>query len=354
MSDTKIWLIADTHFGFKGDDEGWLNDYCGYFENEIIPLMERKVDRENDILVHCGDVFDNRATIGINTLTRVIDLFERFSKIFKDIRIVVGNHDMARKSTTDITSVNLLKFIPNVKVYYKPEVDVICGKRCLFNPWIEDLSKEKELLDSVDVNYIFGHLQIGGAKAIDRSGTRAEITVGVKKSDFKSAQVYAGHVHIKQDDKNIHYVGNPYHKDKGDIGNKKGITVLDINSGKTLFVENLVSPRFVRESIYNILNTTVGELKSLWNNNRIELHMKGTDYAKCNFDDLRSCLNNCYKEFIPIGDSNSVEFNTETVMKFSEAKTSDDYVTDFLNFQDMDPGFRKKIDGTLGEYKERI
>ena len=59
MENVKIWLIADTHFGLKGDDEIWLEDYFNYFNNDLIPYMKKNVG-EHDILIHCGDVFDNR------------------------------------------------------------------------------------------------------------------------------------------------------------------------------------------------------------------------------------------------------------------------------------------------------
>ena len=55
MENRKIWLIADTHFGYKGDDDEILNDYIGYFEDVVIPIMKKDV-KKNDILVHLGDV----------------------------------------------------------------------------------------------------------------------------------------------------------------------------------------------------------------------------------------------------------------------------------------------------------
>ena len=100
---SRIWFLADTHFGFNNDNEVWLDDLGGYFENVVIPLM-RKEYRKGDILVHLGDVFDNRSTVGLNTLCRTIDIFEKMSEIFDDIRIVVGNHDIYNKSSNDITS----------------------------------------------------------------------------------------------------------------------------------------------------------------------------------------------------------------------------------------------------------
>ena len=166
MGNRKIWLIADTHFGYRGDDDEWLDDYAGYFEDVVIPLMERESGKD-DILVHCGDVFDNRSILGINTINRVISIFERLSSLFGDIRILVGNHDMLKKSSTEVTSVNILKHIPNIRIYYTPQVEVIDGKTVLFNPWIEDIEKEREVLSGVNVDYVFGHLMIGGSLMSD-------------------------------------------------------------------------------------------------------------------------------------------------------------------------------------------
>lgn len=353
MENRKIWLIADTHFGYKGDDEEWLDDYAGYFEDVLIPLMKKEAGKD-DILVHCGDVFDNRSILGLNTINRVISIFEKFSEIFSDIRITVGNHDMLKKSSTYTTSVNILKYIPHVKVYYTPQVDVIDGKTILFNPWIEDPEKEHEVLTGVNVDYVFGHLEIGGSLMSNRSGVKVKLGSGVKKSDFKNAQVYAGHIHIKQDDKNIHYIGNPYHKDRGDRENVKGITVLDIKTGETRFIENTTSPRFMKESIYDIMNLTVGDLKERWNNNRIELHIKSNEIVKCTFDALSSALNYCYRTFSVIGDDVVMELDTSGTVSFDDAKSSDDYIVDFLHNQDLTDEMMKSVQDKMNEYKERL
>ena len=66
MSNRKIWLIADTHFGYKGDDEEWLDDYIGYFENIVVPLMKAEVG-EDDILIKLTG--EDRVDV-VNTLYR--------------------------------------------------------------------------------------------------------------------------------------------------------------------------------------------------------------------------------------------------------------------------------------------
>ena len=353
MENKKIWLIADTHFGYQSDSQEWLDDYAGYFEKELIPLMEKEAGKD-DILVHCGDVFDNRTMLGLNTIIRVIALFEKLSTIFSDIRITVGNHDMMKKSTTEETPLNMLKYIPHVKIYYHPEVEVIDGKTVLFNPWIEDVEKEREVLNGVSVDYIFGHIEIGGSQVASRAGTKNSLASGVKRSDFKEAHVYAGHIHIKQDYKNIHYLGNPYHKDRGDRGNAKGITILDIRTGKTKFIENKVSPQFMKENIYDILDLTVGDLKKRWNNNRVELHMKNSDYTKCSFGDLWEALEHCYRTFNAEGDDTIVELDTSGNIDFNDAKSSDDYMDDFLNNQDLTDDMKKSVHDKLLEYRDRV
>lgn len=287
-------------------------------------------------------------------MCRVIELFEKFSEIFNDIRIIVGNHDIFKKSTNDITSVNMLKHIPNVKIYYEPSVEVIDGKTVLFNPWVEDLEKEKSLLSGVDVNYIFGHLMIGGAKMTDRSGMKVSAVSGINMKDFKSAQVFAGHIHIRQDNKNIHYVGNPYSKDRGDRGNVKGLTILNVKSGKTEFIENTYSPEFVKDSIYDIINLTINDLKKRWKNNYVDLHLKGCDITRCSFDDLRECLNGVYKSFNPVGDNTVLETESSRQIEFKDAKTSNDYLNEFIDSQDLDDDFKRLVMEKINEYNSRL
>jgi hypothetical protein len=259
-----------------------------------------------------------------------------------------------KKSTNEVTSIDMLKYIPHVKVYYTPDVDVIDGKICFFNPWVENPDKEREYLSGINADYIFGHLEIGGSQMSNRSGVKIEFVGGIKPSDFKNSQVYAGHIHIRQDNKNIHYVGNPYHKDRGDRENQKGITILDIKTGKTRFIENTVTPRYMKENIYDILNLTVGDLKERWKNNRVDLHIKSTDITKCNFDNLNTALDYCYRSFEPKGDTVIPELNLVTEMSFSDAKSSDDYIDDFLKNQDLTDDMMKEVKEKMLEYRDRL
>lgn len=350
----RIWFLSDLHFGCRADNEIWLKDYSDYFYNVFIPLFKKEY-REGDIVCSLGDIFDNRSTVGINTINIVIDIFERIAEICPDIRLIVGNHDIYNKSSNDVTTLNILKYIKGVKIYYKPEVEVIGGKTVLFHPWIEDKEKQTKLLSKFNGDYIFGHLDVYGVDN-NAKGVRSKSENAVNISEFKKAEVYAGHIHLRQDYKNIHYVGNPYAKVRGE-GNIKGITVLDINTGKREFFENTYSPKFLKENIYEIMNLTIGELKERWNNNYVDLHVLGSDITKCRFDEIREELNGYYKEFIiknesvnsglvnDIGDANS---------DFEDAKTSEEHLYDFIKLTDWDQSMKDSVIQLLSETREKI
>jgi DNA repair exonuclease SbcCD nuclease subunit len=350
----KIWFLADLHFGCRADNEIWLKDYSDYFYNVFIPLLKDKYE-EGDIVCSLGDVFDNRNSIGINTINTVIDIFEKIAEICPDIRLIVGNHDIYNKSSNDITSLNILKYIKGVKIYYEPEVEVIGGKTILFHPWIENKEIQSKLLSKFNGDYIFGHLDVFGVES-NSKGIKVKSSNAVNMSEFKTAEVYAGHIHLRQDYKNIHYVGNPYAKVRGE-GNTKGITVLDIKSGKREFYENTYSPKFLKENIYEIMDMNIGELKNKWNNNYVDLHVLGSDITKCRFDELREELSGYYKEFAiknesvnsglvnDIGDANS---------DFEDAKTSEEHLSDFIENMDWAPDMKNNVKKVLSEIKEKI
>ena len=351
-----IWFLSDLHFGCRADNEIWLKDYSDYFYNVFIPLFKEKY-KEGDIVCSLGDVFDNRSSIGINTINVVIDIFEKIVDICPDIRLIVGNHDIYNKSSNDVTSLNVLKYIKGVKIYYKPEVEVIGGKTVLFHPWVENKEIQSKILSNFNGDYIFGHLDVYGVDS-NTKGIKTKSANSVDVSEFKTAEVYAGHIHLRQNYKNIHYVGNPYAKVRGE-GNTKGITVLDIKTGKTKFYENTYSPKFLSENIYEISNITVAELKERWKNNYIDLYVLGSDVTKCKFDELREELNGYFKEFI-IKSESAVSGLVDDVgyvhsdSDYEDAKTSAEHLSDFIELTEWDPAMKESVRKLLSETREKI
>lgn len=350
---SRIWFLADTHFGYKNDNEIWLSDFEGYFNNVVIPLM-KKEHKEGDILVHLGDVYDNRSTVGLNTICSTINIFTEFSKIFDDIRIVVGNHDIYEKSSNEITSIRTIERIPNIKVYGKPEVEVIDGKKILFNPWVNDINIENELLNSVSVDYIFGHLDVNGC-SLNQKGSRSMSANSIDSKNFKQSVVYAGHIHKKQDYKNVHYVGSPYQMKRGEIGDDCGITLLDLKSGNTTFYENTYSPRIKDFSIYEMLDKTVSELKEEWNNCYVNLNIKRSDNIFCRFDKLTDVLGGVYREFVVhTVDDDTIVDNVSGELEGVERKSTEEYVMDWFKDNDIVGKKLEKMMSLFSKYKEKV
>ena len=71
-------------------------------------------------------------------------------------------------------------------------------------------------------------------------------------SDFKSfSKVKSGHIHLVQSNDHFTFVGSIFQMDRNDIGDQKGIFVIDTNDGTEQFFPNKVSPVFKKFRVVN-------------------------------------------------------------------------------------------------------
>jgi DNA repair exonuclease SbcCD nuclease subunit len=266
-------IISDTHLGARSNSVEWLDVMKDWFHEDFIPKVKENY-RPGDILIHCGDVFDNRQSVNLLVLHEGIRLFEELSKIFVDgIYVIAGNHDVMRKTTNDVSSLDTLKYIPNVNILKEPVLADFSTTTALFMPWRTNDEEEKVCLKDFEAhncNYLFCHTNIRNLR-FDGSRTVDE---GLNLSDIQSFQrVYSGHIHWGQHRGNVTMVGNPYQMTRSDAGNKKGWYILDLESGNEEFVENEYSPRFIRIYLNRFLDKSLAELKAACLNNRVDLYV---------------------------------------------------------------------------------
>ena len=140
----RVWVLGDLHFGVRANSVEWLNIQKDFFENTFIPILKAQV-QPGDVLVQVGDTFDNRQSINIKVLSYAVDLFERLGQILP-CYVICGNHDIWAKKSNDISSIDSLKWIPNVQVYKEPELLNWSGKNILLMPWRRDAEHEAETL----------------------------------------------------------------------------------------------------------------------------------------------------------------------------------------------------------------
>ena len=72
---SKIFLIGDTHIGlgYPNNADKWFKVHREYFSDFLMPLLKSRVE-PGDIIVHLGDLFDNRNVIPINLMNYTLAL----------------------------------------------------------------------------------------------------------------------------------------------------------------------------------------------------------------------------------------------------------------------------------------
>lgn len=285
----RTWITSDSHFG-KYNTQEWADIQFDYYYNFFIPKIKYH-KKEDDILIHCGDVFDNRNLLDISVLNRTVKLFEDLSLIFPKIYIVCGNHDTYQKNSNLINSINILGYISNVElVIDKPKILEFDNKRIALMQWGIDTQDELRSLDYIQSSdFLFAHTSVVGAIY---SGSRAVEHGNTDEVFYKYGKVYSGHIHTSQVIKNIRFVGSPYELTRNDINNPKSIWCVDFKTGQEFSILNDYSPKFLRFNYREIENRSVDEINKLFKNNFVDVVVDSEMKDTKQFDLLNKKLSN--------------------------------------------------------------
>ncbi len=224
----KVYMISDTHFGVSQNNlDKFLPMMEETFYEFVIPFLKKNV-KKGDILIHLGDLFDNRTSIPILVLNKVERILTEISKILP-IHILIGNHDLWNKGTNEVNSVRIFGYINNnIHVHEATSILDVCDKKLVLIPWSE---KRIDLINEIDSNpgdYLFCHSDLNGCRMhLNSVAHRNPDKIDVDNfSSYKN--VFSGHIHITQQNKNFRFIGSLYQMDRNDIGDQKGITILDL------------------------------------------------------------------------------------------------------------------------------
>lgn len=263
----RVWVLGDLHFGVRSNSMEWLDVQKQFFEEVFIPALKENV-KPGDVLVQVGDTFDNRQSINIRVLNYAVDLFERLGKILP-VHIICGNHDIWAKSSNDVTSIDSLKWIPNVQIYKEPKLMDWSGRKILMMPWRRDSSHETETLaEFPTAEIVFCHSEVRGiylnAKVKNEHGTDSNVY-------SKYTRVYSGHIHFRQERDKLLMVGTPYQLTRSDANNTKGFDMVDLEDMSETFFVNDVSPKFIKYNILQLYDMPLGQFKNQIKNNFVDL-----------------------------------------------------------------------------------
>lgn len=247
----KIWTISDFHFGkYQNDSDKWINNMTSYFYDWFIPLLKENKKKDDKLFI-LGDIFDNRTSINLKAINVVVKLFEDLAKII-ECHVLIGNHDAWLMNSNDINSVCVIRNIPNVFTYEQPKVITLDNKQILLMPWIQGKNAEKSILEQYSgCDLLFCHSDLNGCRT-QLYPTRPVNRHILDIVDFNGfGKVYSGHIHIHQQIKNFTFVGSPYHLDRNDVKNTKGVYVYDTKKNQDVFIENDHSPEFKKIQLLN-------------------------------------------------------------------------------------------------------
>lgn len=232
----RVALITDTHYGARGDNDGFHSFFDKFYTNQFFPYL-----REHNIkeVIHLGDMFDRRKYINFVSLSKCRKYFFDPSK--EDgikVHAIVGNHDTSYKNTNEINSPNLLlKEYSNIIPYDEPAEVTIDGLKVAFLPWIcsGNYTHSMDFIESTRAQVLFGHLELAGFEmyrgAVNDHGFSGDI---FSKFDL----VMSGHFHHRSSRGNIHYLGCPYELTWSDWNDPKGFHIFDTDTRELTFIEN--------------------------------------------------------------------------------------------------------------------
>ena len=201
--------------------------------------------------------------------------------------MILGNHDLFNKNSTDINSIRIFGDISNLIVVDKPIELIINNKTALLVPWLADLSSFKP--NTYD--FMFGHFDISSKFLIasyaqehsKKLSATNELSNALDKDDDlmtssncqdkldsylgnfidfakKPGTIFAGHIHQHKEmlakGRNFIFIGSPYQQNLGDYGCKCGYYVIDTKS-KWKFHEIDGIPKHVKVECSKVLEAGI-------------------------------------------------------------------------------------------------
>jgi 3',5'-cyclic AMP phosphodiesterase CpdA len=216
----KAAVCTDIHFGLKSNSL-LHNQDCEQFIDWFIATARANGCETGMFL---GDWHHHRASINLQTLNFSLRALEKLSAAFDQFFFIPGNHDLYYRDRRDIHGAEWARHLPNIQIVndWFQEGDVVIA------PWL--VGDDYKRIPKLSAKYVFGHFELPHFKmnAMVEMPDHGE----VKVDSFGGIEsVFSGHFHLRQQKKNINYIGNCFPHNFADAGDdNRGMMVLDWGS----------------------------------------------------------------------------------------------------------------------------
>jgi hypothetical protein len=213
----KVAVCTDIHFGLKSNSLQHNQD-CNDFIDWFIATAKQNGCETGMFL---GDWHHHRASINLQTLHFSLQSLQKLSAAFEQFYFIPGNHDLYYRDKRDIHGAEWAQHLPNIHVCndWFESGDVVIA------PWL--VGEDHKRIQRMTGKYMFGHFELPHFKmnAMVEMPDHGEIQVA-NFGGFDS--VFSGHFHLRQQKRNINYIGNCFPHNFADADDAaRGMMVLE-------------------------------------------------------------------------------------------------------------------------------
>lgn len=238
--------ISDTHLGFSAYSKLDPSEGINQREEDIYRAFEQAVDRtielKPDIVVHAGDLFD-----AVRPQNRAIDFalkqLIRLSEAGIETVLISGNHSTPRlRETGNIFSI--FEHLDHIHPVYQPGgKKLVFGDTTVFaaphstDPSLPELANAIMPSKDTGKNVLVLHAGVVGSDTYKMDEFN-EQTIPIESLKADWDYIALGHYHqFKKVRENAYYSGSTERLGFGEIGQRKGIAEVDLDSHKITFHE---------------------------------------------------------------------------------------------------------------------
>jgi len=213
----KVACFTDIHFGLKSGSRTHNQD-C---EDFVTWFCETAKQENCETAIFLGDWHHNRNTTDVSTMNYTVSNLEKLSQSFEKVYFILGNHDLFYKDKREINSIEFMRLFPNII----PVRERLTQGDVTIMPWL--VGDEWKTIPDIKSRYLFGHLELPSfyMNAMVQMPDHGTIQSG----HFANQEyVFTGHFHKRQNNRNIHYIGNAFPHNYADAGDDdRGMMMLE-------------------------------------------------------------------------------------------------------------------------------
>ncbi len=353
MTSRRSGIFSDLHIGVEQDSKLRIDE-----TKQCVKWIVKTFKKENvDWVIFCGDLFNSRYSINVNTLNAGIEMIQDLSYNFEKVILIEGNHDTYYKNSNSVNSVTFMKNLSendNIIVVDEKPVFIKMNECTLgFYPWGYDLESVKSIDDFETPTFGFGHFEFNGAELVGHvsSGNKYNL----KDMFVLGDTLFSGHYHKNkiyndiQLNKYLYMVGSPLQLNWGDYDQDKKIITLDLKKDGLKEFVNETNARYEKVFYSKFQNKEYNKdsLTKLCAKNFVKFVIDASYKFESilKYSDIIKLLKPHSLEFdylISLTSTETESFNEESVNV--KSKTNKDYLIEYI--ESIFPEY-KKVDESL-------